>query len=122
MIFENVLAQWPTLLASARRVDSPNPEDDLAIKPAFVGFSIHAPTEQWSRAHFQVIADYRHQELTEPVLAGWSNRWELFATTAVGALLGAFVAQQIDERTYDLGLMLLPGFMWQKCTDIEDMP
>jgi hypothetical protein len=47
--FQRLCDDLPLIRESVDALDSPNPEDDRAIKYAIIGYSYHRPAESWGR-------------------------------------------------------------------------
>lgn len=108
--FERLWTSFRTCSATARHLATPNAEDDEFIKMAIVGFSYHQRTEEWQHEHWKLTKEY----LGECERLEDGEKTKKFAMLAFGALLGLFSAGKIDDRLYQLGCILLPGFILSK--------
>jgi hypothetical protein len=108
--FQKLRDCFGTCCEAADRLQSPNPEDNMYIKMAIVGFFYHDKTENWSQEHYRIVREYLNEceELNDP------ERIRRFNMLALGALLGLYSSGKIDDRVYRLGYILLPGFVLAK--------
>ncbi len=98
----------------ARQLMSPNPEDDLTVKTAIVGFSHHSPTEEWGPNHFAFLrqrldAEYRPGDLSLYGPSG--NNIRLFFALCCGYLLGLYQAEAINDQEFTLAEAQIPGLI-----------
>jgi len=122
--FEQLLRGFSRHKKLAEELRSPDPEDDLFVRMAIVGFSFHRPTEEWGIDNLNFIRRYRGDEFSGAALAelGLSNSHALFACLSLGHMLGLFQAGQIDETEFSRGEALLPGFLALNEEEITSMP
>jgi len=113
--FERLWQSYSVCCDSAKTLNSPNPQDDEFVKMAIVGFSYHDKTENWKRGHFKIATDYRD----ECIRLGDAAKTVKFNLLALGALLGLYASERIDDRLYHVGYALLPGFVMSKGNLIE---
>jgi hypothetical protein len=98
----------------ARELESANPEDDLAIKAAVVGFSYNAPTESWAEGHFDFVKarldkDYHDRELAE--YGENSENVRLFFALSLGYLLGLCQQEEIHDEEFKVTEHQIPGLI-----------
>ena len=96
----------------ARRLESPNPEDDLAVKASIVGFSYNAPTQEWCQSHYDFVSVRLEQDYDDEKLAWFEDsavNVRLFFALGIGYLLGLFHASKIDDAEFRLAEVQLPG-------------
>lgn len=98
----------------ARNVKSSNPEDDLAIRAAIVGFSYHCETSSWAKGHFEfvnqrLVANYSSEQLDEYGENGENVR--LFFALAIGFLLGLYQQKEITDDQFEEGEQQIPGII-----------
>jgi hypothetical protein len=60
--FRAILDDLEGLLRIATKMRTANPEDNEFVRAAIVGFSRHAPTEQWARGHYDFVRRYEEGE------------------------------------------------------------
>src|SRR5690242_14870880 len=104
--FARLLNVFPVARDAARRLATPNREDDDNIKMAIVGFSYHRATEDWARGHYEFIRCRCDGELSDEALYDHgkaAGNFRSFACLALGALLGLRDSSQIDETRFALG-------------------
>jgi len=117
VLFENLVPRFRRLRATARRLSTPNPEDDLCVRLAIVGFSQNAQTELWSYRHFQRLQIYRRRELNSRDLSGYGEEaaiCEQFSCLAYGSLLGLREAGTINDTDLMHSEAVLPAFLIQR--------
>ena len=120
--FRRLLTRFVALRSRAQAYVTPNPEDDLLVRLAVVGFSFEARTEAWNYNHFLAVAAYRQHELTPDVLATHgvhADTWAEFACLAYGFLLGASAADRISELDFSHASALLVSFMWLHINELD---
>ena len=108
-------------LPMADGLESPDPEDDLFVKMAIVGYSFHQPTEEWGIDNLHFIQRHRQDEYSDAELADHGDAASsvaLFACLAYGYMLGLFQAGSIDEIEFSRGEALLPGFLALHSTEL----
>jgi len=98
----------------ARSVESSNPEDDLAIKAAIVGFSYNSPTSDWAKGHYDFVrnrleADYSNDQLEDYGASGENVR--LFYALAIGFFLGLYQQERLSDEQFKEGEQQLPGLI-----------
>lgn len=87
----------------AEKIQSPNAEDDMAIKVAIVGFSYNAPTDQWSHEHYRFLRERLERDYGLRELEGWGTEprvLQLFASLCLGFLLGLYQGDKITEEEF----------------------
>lgn len=122
--FARLLSAFPVARDAARRLITPNREDDDDIKMAIVGFSYHRATEDWSRQHYEFIQSRCEGELSDRALHEHGEAaaiFRAFACLALGALLGLRDSRQIDDTGFALGDAQLPGFMYAHLPAIDEL-
>ncbi len=66
----------------AKRIESPNPNDDLNIKTAIVGFSYSSQTENWGGDHFNFVKERLEQDYSEDELKQYNSTSGISANNA----------------------------------------
>lgn len=74
-LIEQLVDTFERDIRLAKSLESCNPQDDLAIKAAVVGFSYNAPTPDWAQDHYEFVKhrlerDYHDEELVHEDLVG----------------------------------------------------
>ncbi len=87
-------------------LESPNIEDDRAVKFAITGYAYNRPAESWGREEFDSITPRRVE------VADLGSRWVEFVCLATGYMLGLFQARLLTEHECLRFEALLPGFLW----------
>ncbi len=119
-IFDEYQRMWDSFrrcCEAANSLNTPNPEDDIFIKMAIVGFSHHQKTESWEHDNYRVAKQY----LDEGTSLGDSETMRKFNLLALGALMGLYASGKIDQRVYSIGYCLLPGFVLGKGGAVENL-
>lgn len=111
---ERLVSTFPRDVLLARGLDSANPEDDLVVKAAVVGFSYNAPTAEWDLGHFDFLQnrldfDYRDDELRQ--YGDKAINVKLFYALACGYLLGLYHQSQISDEEFSAAEQLIPGLI-----------
>ena len=111
---EQLLATFARDIAIAESIESANPEDDLAVKAAVVGFSYNSSTMEWTKEHFEFLvrrieSDYDAESLTEYGENGLNVK--LFFSIAMGYLLGLFQKEKITEEEFKIAEQQIPGMI-----------
>jgi hypothetical protein len=107
----------PTLqrdVALARQLQSPNSEDELAIRVAIVGFSYHASIEQWSVDHYKFLKGRIDPEFALENLADYqpiSQNIRLFAALCFGYLLGLYQTYKVTGQELQVLEAQIPGLI-----------
>ena len=113
--FREFLEGFARYRKAALDIESPNVEDDEFIRAAIVGFSQHAPTEQWARGHHDFVSRYRDGDYSDESLSVLHGEqvynYALLACLCLGALLGLYQAGRITEDEFKVAEAQLPGFM-----------
>jgi len=123
-VFEALLPRFNTLRTTAEAYASPNPEDDLPVRLAIVGFSFNAPTDSWAYEHFCFVAAYRDRELNAEALAWHEDVADLclqFSCLAIGYVLGLRQAEKINDTDLLLAESLLPSFLIQHSGSLQSL-
>ena len=110
--YEELLAHFMRDFRTAGNLKTPNTEDALDIRAAIVGFSYHAPTEQWGRNHYEYV---RQHSLNLPETPT-SER--AFYALCLGYLLGLFQVERITEHEFATAEAQLAGFVLLKAGTI----
>lgn len=113
--FSGLLKLLPELIAMAEELKTPNPEDDIFVRTAIVGFSYHCPTEQWGHKHFSFIQEKRLGDYSDSALKAYGKGGRqigIFACLSFGYLLGLFQASKISEVQFQIADAQLPGFIF----------
>lgn len=113
--FKSILNHYDRYASVAIKMKTPNPEDDEFIRAAIVGFSQHAPTEEWTHSHYEYILNYRQGDFSDKsfefLYGEKALKVALFACLCLGALLGMYQIAEISEDEYKIAEGQLPGFM-----------
>ncbi len=122
---EKLVDAFPRDIGLARQVESPNPEDNLAIKTAIVGFSYKAATQQWSRGHYEFINQQLAAEFDDDRLAEYGENGEnvrLFHALALGFLLGFYQQKAIDDQEFQIAQLQIAGLTMLHLPKITAVP
>jgi hypothetical protein len=109
---EQLITTFDRDLQIARDMQSPNEEDDLAVKAAIVGFSYHAPVGEWGRKHYDFLAGRLVREFPPGELTHYgpnSENVRLYFSLASGYLLGAYHSGSIGDRDFRNGEASIAG-------------
>ena len=122
---EQLLATFARDIEIAESIESANPEDDLAVKAAVVGFSYNSSTIEWTKAHFEFLvrrieSDYDAESLTEYGENGLNVK--LFFSIAMGYLLGLFQKEKITEEEFTIAEQQIPGIIMMHLPRLIKMP
>jgi hypothetical protein len=109
----------------AKGVESTNPEDDLAVKAAVVGFSYNSSTGEWAKGHYDFLmrrieADYDAESLEEYGENGTNVK--LFFALAMGYLLGLYQHEKISEDEFKVGEQQIPGIIMLHLPKLMEQP
>jgi hypothetical protein len=116
-LFASLLPRLPELRSRALALTTPNPEDDLPVRLAIVGFSFRAPTGDWSYSHFTHLQEYRERELGPDLSDFYGEETDTciqFSCLAVGYVLGLRHRNGITDTDVFRAECLLPGFLFQR--------
>ena len=105
--FERLFDDLPSAREIAAAVASSNPEDDLLIRTAIVGYCYHQEAESWGSDELDFVSRRRSE------VADFDPLWIEFVCLASGYLLGAYQTGMLGEGECALFEAQLPGFMWQ---------
>lgn len=98
----------------ARDLESSNPEDDLTIKAAVVGFSYNSPTQDWAKGHYDFVKARLDRNYPDRELAEYGNNAEnlrLFFALGLGYLLGLYEQDKISDDEFKMGEQQLSGLI-----------
>ena len=113
--YASLLKGFARFRAAAQSLESPNLEDDDFVRMAIVGFSINAPTDAWSRQHFDLVNRHRKADFSDDSLeflhADQAHNYALFSGLCLGYLLGLFESGRLNETEFAGGEAQLSGFM-----------
>ena len=109
----------------ARNVESSNPEDNLAIRAAIVGFSYNCETSNWAKGHYDFVnerleASYSNERLDEYGENGENVR--LFFALAIGFLLGLYQQEEITDDQFKEGDQQIPGLIMLHLPRLTEQP
>ncbi len=95
----------------AKVLESPNDEDDLAVKAAIIGFSYSSSAGEWAKEHFDFVKawiehDYATEELAE--YGENSENVKLFFALAIGYLLGVYEKGGISDQAFKMAEVQIP--------------
>lgn len=123
--FDEFRRSFTTYRRVALELASPNPEDDEFVRAAIVGFSRHAPTEDWGCNHFAFLRQRRERDYSHESLSFlYGDRWREFALLAcmsLGCLLGLFQVGRLTEEEFLVAELQLPGLMALSASDLPEM-
>lgn len=108
----------------AEGLESADPEDDLFVKMAIVGFSFHQPTDEWGIDNLRFIQRYRSDEYSNVALADHeaaATSVALFACLFLGYMLGLFQSGAIDDVEFSRGEALLPGILAMRSPELPNI-
>jgi hypothetical protein len=111
--FDRLLSEFAPSLATARELESLNPEDDEFVKLAVVGFSLHEEMELWRREHYEFIKARLEGDISPDNLDWYEEAAPsvaAFSCLALGALQGLYNRRNINDAEVLHGEMILPGF------------
>ena len=122
---EQLVATFYRDIGLAKDLESSNPEDDLAIKAAVVGFSYNSQTQDWAKRHYEFVKarlerDYRDGELAE--YGGNAENVQLFFALGLGYLLGLYQQDKIGDEEFKIGERQLPGLIMQHLPKLTARP
>lgn len=111
---ENLVESFARDIEIAKGVESTNPEDDLAVKAAVVGFSYNAHTGEWAKGHYDFLVrrleyDYGPETIMDYGENGTNVR--LFFSLAIGYLLGLYQHEKISDDEFKVGELQIPGII-----------
>jgi hypothetical protein len=111
---EQLVESFARDIEIAKGVQSTNPEDDLAVKAAVVGFSYNSNTAEWAKGHYDFLmrrieGDYDAESLEEYGENGTNVK--LFFSLAMGYLLGLYQRERISEDEFNVGEQQIPGII-----------
>jgi hypothetical protein len=109
----------------AKNVKSPNPEDDIAIKTAIVGFSYNSPTDDWGKGHYACMRERLDREYNLGELEAYgenSLNIQLFFALCAGYLLGLFQADKISSKDFRIAELQIPGLIALHCGALTERP
>lgn len=122
--FDEFRRRFPTYRRVALELASPNPEDDEFVRAAIVGFSRHAPTENWGSDHFEFLRQRRERDYScESLSFLYGDRWRdsaLLACMSLGCLLGLFQVGRITDEEFLVAELQLPGMMALSSGDLPE--
>jgi hypothetical protein len=98
----------------AGQLQSPNSEDDLAMRVAIVGFSYHASTEQWGIDHYNFVKRRIDPEFALENLSDYepmSASIRLFAAFCFGYVLGLYEADKVTDHEVHVLDAQIPGLI-----------
>lgn len=107
----------------AKGVATPNPEDDLAIKAAIVGFSYNSPLDVWGKGHFDFVKDRIDRDYAPEELAEYGDNGEnvkSFYALSLGFLLGAYQKGDIDDEDFKTAERQIPGIIMLHLSHLTD--
>jgi len=111
---EQLVGTFQRDIRLAKDLESTNPEDDLAIKVAVVGFSYNSPTQDWAKGHYDFVnarleRDYHGKELAE--YGDNAENVKLFFALGLGYLLGLYEQDKIGDDDFRIAEQQLPGLI-----------
>ena len=116
-LFDDLARRFPELSRAATGLSSPNPEDDLFVRHAIVGFGQSCSVDLWSRDQHLFISRRLEHGLSidslQDFFADDAIAVRLFSCLALGSLLGKLQAGDLDDSGFMLGDAHLPGYILQ---------
>jgi hypothetical protein len=112
--YENLLKRFRSDYELAERLETPNPEDDLHVRIAIVGYSYSQPTETWGRNHYHFLKYYREGDYADEnfsTVAANPHLCAAFACLCLGYLLGLFQRGGLSEEQFHVAQRQLVGFI-----------
>jgi hypothetical protein len=109
----------------ARRVESANQEDDLAIKAAIVGFSYNSPTSDWARGHHDFVRNRLDANYPSDKLSEFGKNCEnvrLFFALAIGFLLGLYQQKRLSDDQFWESEQQIPGLIMLHLPRLTEQP
>ena len=109
---EQLISTFPRDIELAKGLESTNPEDDLAIKAAVVGFSYNSSTSEWVKVHYDFVKSRIQKEYDCESLEEYGENGtnvKLYFALAMGFLLGLFQQGKINDEEFELGEQQIPG-------------
>ena len=117
VLFDDLSRRFPELSRAATDLPSPNPEDDLFVRHAIVGFGQSCSVDHWSLDHHAFISRRLEHDLSLDTLRDIfdddANAVRLFSCLVLGCLLGKFQVGEIDDSGFMLGDAHLAGYILQ---------
>ncbi len=104
--FDLLWNELPRIRDQVTQFDAPNPDDDLMVKFAMVGYAFHRRIDAWGCEESAFVASRRRE------VADLGPRWVEFVCLASGYLLGLYQAGLCNDSEFAHLEALLPGFMW----------
>jgi hypothetical protein len=111
---ESLVASFQRDIEIAKTIQSPNPDDDLAIKAAIVGFSYSSRNTDWGRNHYLFVKKRLDSDYSAGALSFYGNHWrdiQLFASICFGYLLGLYQAGRISDEECFAAEIQIPGII-----------
>ena len=96
------------------KLESNNPDDDLAIKVAIVGFSYNSPTVEWTKEHWDFVTPRLAREYPDEELSDYGNNGsniKLFYALCLGFLLGLYQQGMISDGGFKVAEAQISGLV-----------
>jgi hypothetical protein len=108
----------------AKLIVTPNPEDDLAIKTAIVGFCYSSDIRDWAKQHYifvneRLVRDYNSEELAH--YGENSENVKLYYALCIGYLLGLYSKERITDKEFSVAERQIPGFIMLHLSKITSL-
>ena len=122
---QQLVAVFERDIELARDLESTNPEDDLAIKAAVVGFSYNSPTGDWAKGHYDFLSSRLARDYNSEALAEFGDNAEnvkLFFALAFGFLLGLYQQDQISDDEFKIAEQQIAGLIMLHLPELTAKP
>jgi hypothetical protein len=122
---EQLVTSFYRDITLARGLDSENPEDDLAVKAAVVGFCYNSPTQEWDKGHLEFIKSRLSREFQDDESLDYGKNSEnvrLFYALALGYLLGLYQQDKIIDAEFEVAERQISGLIMLKLPSITAQP
>ena len=112
-------------IALARGVDSENPEDDLVVKAAVVGFCYNSPIQEWDKGHLEFVKNRLSREFQSDASFDYGENSEnvrLFYALALGYLIGLYQQDKIMDAEFEIAERQISGLLMLHLPTITAQP
>lgn len=109
----------------ARKLDSMNPQDDLAVRAAVVGFSYNSPTQEWAKGHFEALKKCLDREFPSNLQQDYgmnSENVRLFFALAIGYLLGVYQQGMVSDSEFTVAEKQVSGLVFLHLATLTEDP
>lgn len=122
-LFQELLENGPNL---CRPIDFRNPATDpveLALRAARIGFELQTPSAAWCPEHEEFVRNKIENDFDAETVAWFEDAADairIFSSLAIGAMLGKYQNEEIDDAGLFLGNAHLAGFNMQNIELIKN--